>query len=320
MRAFICTKYGNADRLTLQEIAKPSPKPNEILIKVKAVSVNSWDWDIMKGAPIIRMIGPFNPPYKILGADLSGTVEAVGTEVTNFEVGDEVFGDVSDSGWGGFAEFVCGKAEDFCKKPADLTFEQAACIPQAGMLGYQGVRTFGKVKPGDKVLINGAGGGAGMFACQVAKLDGAEVTGVDSAAKQDTMRSFGADHVYDYKQTDYTKLDQKFDVIIDAVANKWPSAYRRVLSPTGTFVMMGGKMRAIIGAFMASRKNADEGQKFQILMWSVNHKDLLDLAQLVIDKKIKIHVDKTFPFEQMPEALQHVGDQNAHGKVVIKVS
>lgn len=320
MRAFICTKYGNADRLTLQEVAKPTPKPNEILIKVKAVSVNSWDWDIIKGAPVIRIIGPFKPPYKILGADLAGTVEAVGAEVTDFNIGDEVFGDVSDSGWGGFAEYVCGKAEDFCAKPTELSFEQAACIPQAGMLGYQGVRTFGKVKPGDKVLINGAGGGAGMFACQMAKLDGAEVTGVDSAAKQDTMRSFGADHVYDYKQTDYTKLDQKFDVIIDAVANKWPSAYRRVLSPTGTFVMMGGKMHAIIGTLMASRKNADDGQKFQILMWSVNNKDMLDLAQLVIDKKIDLRIEKTFPFEETPAALQHVGDQKAHGKVVIKLS
>ncbi len=318
MEAFICNRYGKADQLELQEIDAPIAKSNEILVKVRAVSVNSWDWDIMTGAPIIRIMGPFKPPYKTLGADLSGVVEAVGSDVTEFQVGEEVFGDVSDSGWGGFAEFATGKAEHFIKKPDKLNFEDAACIPQAGLLGYQGVRTFGQVKPGDKVLINGAGGGAGMFACQVAKLDGAQVTGIDSANKLVAMRSFGADHVYDYKQVDYTKLEQKFDVIIDAVANKFPSAYRRTLAPTGTFVMMGGKIPSIIGILLASRKNRDDGQKFKILMWNVNKADLGVLAQLVGDKKIRVHIDKRYPFAQTPAALQYVGDQHAVGKVVIQ--
>ncbi|WP_299346138.1 NAD(P)-dependent alcohol dehydrogenase [uncultured Maritalea sp.] len=320
MRAFICTKYGNAGQLQLHKVAKPSPKPDEILIRVKAVSINSWDWDILSGKPIIRMIGPFKPPYKTLGADLSGVVEAVGENVDQFEIGDEVFGDVSDSGWGGFAEFVTGKAEDFCYKPEALSFEDAACLPQAGLLGYQGVRTFGQVKPGDKVLINGAGGGAGMFACQIAKLDGAEVTGIDSADKHEAMRTFGADYTHDYRQVDYTKLDQQFDVIIDAVANRFPPTYRRALTPSGTFVMMGGKIPAIIGILLASRKNTDEGQKFKILMWNVNDTDLLDLAQLVINKKISVHKENILPFEQTPSALQHVGDQKALGKLLIRVS
>ena len=320
MKAFICEKYGNADQLELRDVPTPTPKPNEILIKVKAVSVNSWDWDIISGKSIMRVIGPFKPPYRTLGADLTGIVEKAGSAVTNFNIGDEVFGDVSDSGWGGFAEFVTGKAEDFTKKPTELGFAQGACLPQAGLLGYQGVRTFGQVKPGDKVLINGAGGGAGMFACQTAKLDGAQVTGIDSANKFDAMRSFGADHVYDYKEVDYTRLGVKYDVIIDAVANKFPKAYRRALTPTGTFVMMGGKMMSILAIFLASRKNKVGEQKFKILMWNVNRTDLLNLAQLVIDKEIHVHIEKTYPFAQTPAALQHVGDQKATGKVVIQVS
>lgn len=319
MQAFTCDRYGNADRLVLQEVPTPTPRPKEILVRVKAVSVNSWDWDIISGAPVMRLVGPFRPAYKTLGADLSGIVEKIGSAISDFKIGDEVFGDVSDSGWGGFAEFVTGKAEDFAKKPKQLSFEDAACLPQAGLLGYQGVRTFGQVKPGDKVLINGAGGGAGMFACQIAKLDGAEVTGIDSANKFDAMRSFGADHVYDYKQVDYAKLEQKFDVIIDAVANKFPKAYRRALTPTGTFVMMGGKITSILSILLASRKNTEDGHKFKILMWNVNQADLNDLAQLVIDQKIRVHIDKTFPFEQTADALQSIGDQNARGKVVIKV-
>jgi len=318
MQAFICDRYGKADKLKLKEVTTPSPKPNEILVRIKSVSVNSWDWDIMSGSPLIRIVGPFKPPYKILGADLSGIVEAVGNEVSAFAVGDEVLGDVSDSGWGGFAELVAGKSEHFIKKPKELSFEEAACLPQAGLLGYQGVRSFGKVKPGDKVLVTGAGGGAGMFACQIAKLDGAEVTGIDRTDKFDAMRKFGADHTYDYKETDFTKMGEKFDVIIDAVANKFAPSYRRALTPTGTYVMMGGKVLSILSVLLAGRKNAEDAQKFKILMWNVNEDDLRDLSQLVIDKKILVHIDKTFPFAQTPSALQYVGDQRTLGKVIIQ--
>ncbi|MGJ8527942.1 NAD(P)-dependent alcohol dehydrogenase [Maritalea sp.] len=320
MLAFVCNKYGGANVLQLKELEKPSPKPNEILVKVRFVSLNSWDWDILTGKLIMRLIGPFKPPYSILGADLSGTVEAIGSDVTDFQIGDDVFGDVSDSGWGGLAQFVTGEAKHFTKKPNQLSFEKAATLPQAGLLGYQGVRTFGNVKPGDKVLINGGGGGAGMFAIQIAKLDGVHATAIDRADKFDAMKSFGADQVYDYKQVDYTKLDQKFDVIIDAVANRMPSAYRNVLTPTGTFVMMGGKMRSILATLLASRKNTADGQQFKILMWTVNRHDLDALAQLVVTKKIDVSIDQIFDFNQTPDAMQYVGAQNARGKVVISLT
>ena len=320
MRAFVCTGYGDSRRLKLQELEKPTPKPDEILVKVKAVSVNSWDWDIIKGAPIIRMVGPLRPPYKVLGADISGVVEAVGANVHDIGVGEEVFGDLSDSGWGGMAEYATGKAEHFTIKPKKLSFEDACCLPQAGLLGFQGIRTFGEVKKGDKVLINGAGGGAGMFAIQTAKLEGAEIWAVDRADKFDAMRKFGADHMFDYKATNYTKLDQQFDVIVDAVAHRSIKSYRRALAEDGRFVMMGGKLPTILGTFLASRKNDSNTQKIKILMWSVNKDDLDSLAKLVTEDKIKVHIHKVFDFEHTPEAVQMVGDQDALGKVIIRVS
>jgi len=319
MKAFVCKKYGQSDALELLDVPTPIPNSDEILVRVKAVSVNSWDWDNLVGAPIIRLIAPFKPPYSILGGDLSGVVEAVGSSITNFKVGDDVYGDVSNSGWGGFAEFVAGKAEHFIQKPAGLSFEDAATLPQAGLLGYQGVHEFGQVKAGDNVLISGAGGGAGMFAIKLAKLAGAHVTGIDRSDKLQAMIECGADVVFDYQQCDYTKFEQTFDVIIDAVASKRARSYRRVLTPTGTFVMMGGKIPSILSTLIAGRKNADETQKFKILMWNVNTEDLSKLGNLVVEKNLKVAIHKRFSFKDTPLAVQFVGDQNAIGKVIISL-
>ena len=199
MKAIVYERYGSPDDLELKDVEKPVPRDNEVLVQVHAASVNSWDWEQLIGTLQGRLGGPFRPKNKILGADIAGRVEAVGKDVTKFMPGDEVFGDLSACGWGGFAEYVCAAENALVLKPAAMSFEQAAAIPQAGLLALQGLRDTGKIRQGQKVLINGAGGGVGSFAIQIAKMHGTEVTGVDSAEKQDAMREFGADHVIDYR-------------------------------------------------------------------------------------------------------------------------
>lgn len=319
MRAIILEKYGTPQDMRLVEIQKPAPGPGELLVRVKAVSVNSWDCDIVKGAPVIRMIGPFRPPYRILGADIAGVVEAVGANITAFKVGDKVFGDLSDSGWGGMAEYATGKAEHFAKMPEGLRYEEAACLPQAGLLGYQGVVTFGALQKGEKILFNGAGGGAGMFAVQIAKNAGAEVFAVDHKDKFDAMRLFGADHVFDYQTTDFTKLDQKFDVIIDAVAARSIRSYKRVLAPNGRFVIMGGRLWTILKTFLASRKAQPQNHQFKILHWCVTSEELTTLAQMVVNGEVKVFIDKTYPLEQAQDAVADVFAAKTKGKTVITI-
>jgi NADPH:quinone reductase-like Zn-dependent oxidoreductase len=320
MRAVVCEKYGKPQNLKLVDVPKPAPKPGEILVRIKAVSVNSWDCDILRGAPIIRMIGPFRPPYKVLGADVAGIVEAIGSGVEGFNVGDAVFGDLSDSGWGGMAEFATGKAEHFAVKPETLSFEDAACLPQAGLLGLQGVKKFGDVQPGEKLLFNGAGGGAGMFALQIAKHMGAQTYAVDHKDKFDAMREFGADHLIDYQKTDFTKLDEKFDVIIDAVSTHPMEHYRRILAPNGRFVIMGGRMRSILGTLIASRREHPNAHQFNILHWRVNKDELTSLAEMVVSGDVKVFIDKTYPIEEAQAAVSAVFDGRSKGKIVISVA
>ncbi len=240
MKAIVYTAYGPPDVLQLKEVAKPSPKDHEVLIKVHAASVNSWDWDQLIGTFQGRLGGLFRPRNQILGADVAGRVEAVGKDVTKFKPGDDVFGDLSACGWGGFAQYVCAAENALVMKPARMSFEQAAAIPQAGLLALQGLRDTGNIRTGQKVLINGAGGGVGSFAIQIAKMHGAQVTGVDSAEKQETMRGFGADHVIDYRRDDFTKIGQQYDLILDVVVTRPMRDYRRVLSPNGILYLSGG--------------------------------------------------------------------------------
>ncbi len=245
MKAIVYTKYGPPDVLQLKEVEKPTPKDKEVLIKIHATSVNASDWEGLKGSPLYtRIWGLLKPKNQILGSDIAGRVEAVGRNVKQFQQGDEVFGDILYCG-GGFAEYVCAPEDALMLKPASMTFEEAATVPQAALITLQGLRDKGQIQPGQKVLINGAGGGAGTFAVQIAKSFGAEVTGVDSTKKLDMMRSIGADQVIDYTQEDFTQNGQRYDLILDLVASHSIFDYKRALTPKGVYVMVGGSMAHI---------------------------------------------------------------------------
>ena len=262
MKAIVYTEYGSPDVLHLQEVEKPTPKEDEALVKIHAASINAADLEILRGNWSARFGGPLKPKHKILGSDIAGRIEAVGRNVKQFQPGDEIWGDLSiPLGYGAFAEYVCVPENALRLKPARMTFEQAAAIPSAGANALQNLRGVGssspsfllsdkgEIQPGQKVLINGAGGGVGTFAVQIAKSFGAEVTGVDSPSKLDMLRSIGADHVIDYTQEDFTKNGQRYDLILDVVASRSIFDYKRALSPKGIFVMVGGSGAAILQAF-----------------------------------------------------------------------
>ena len=237
MKAIVCTKYGSPDVLQLKEVEKPTPRENEVLVKIHAASLNAADFEILRGAWSARFIGPLKPKNKIPGSDIAGRVEAVGRNIKQFQPGDEVFGDLFMCGFGAFAEYVCVPENVLVLKPASMTFEEAATYPQAAIIALQGLRGKRQIQSGHKVLINGAGGGMGTFAVQIAKYFGAEVTGVDSTSKLDMLRAIGADHVIDYTQEDYTKSGQRYDLILDVAAHHSIFAYKHALSPKGIFVV-----------------------------------------------------------------------------------
>jgi NADPH:quinone reductase-like Zn-dependent oxidoreductase len=321
MKAIVYTKYGPADVLQIKKVEKPVPGDNEVLIKVHAASVNSWDWDLLRGKPYLfrLLFGIFRPKHKILGADVAGVVEAVGKGVKKFKPGDEVFGDLCECGWGGFAEFVCAHENSLAVKPESMTFEQAAAIPQAAVMALQGIRDYGKVQPGQKVLINGAGGGVGTFAVQMAKYFGAEVTGVDSRDKLDMLRSIGADQVIDYKEQDFTKNGQHYDLVIDVVANRPIFAYLRSLNPGGIFIMVGGSVASILQAiFLGALISLVGSKKMGILVHNPN-KDLADIKKLFESSKVIPVIDRRFPLIETAQALRYLGEGHVRGKVIITV-
>jgi NADPH:quinone reductase-like Zn-dependent oxidoreductase len=322
MKAMVYTKYGSKDVLNLVEVAKPAPKDKEVLIRIHAASVNSWDWDLLRGVPyIVRLGGILKPKYSILGADIAGIVEAVGSKVNHFRPGDEVFGDISGSGWGGFAEFVAVHEDALSIKPAHMTFDEAAALPQAGVLALQGLRDKGKIRKGQKVLVNGAGGGVGTFAVQFAKAIGAEVVAVDSSVKLEMLTSLGADEVIDYTQNDFTQNGQQYDLILDVVGNRSIFDYKRSLNPSGTYVMVGGPMARIfqvmcLGPWISMTENKNMG----ILIHKPNQNDQKDLERLVEAGQITPIIDKCYPLSELGEALQYLGEGHAKGKVVIRVA
>jgi NADPH:quinone reductase-like Zn-dependent oxidoreductase len=320
MKAIVYTKYGPPDVLQLKEIEKPTPKDNEVLVRVHAASVNSWDWDLLRGTPfLIRLWGLLKPKYKILGADIAGRVEAVGRNVKQIQPGDEVFGDLCECGWGGFAEYVCARENALALKPSSMTFEEAAAIPQAAVLALQGIRDKGQIQPGQKILINGAGGGVGTFALQIAKSFGAEVTGVDSTGKLDMMRSIGADQVIDYTQEDFTKNGQRYDLILDVAAYRSIFDYKRALSPRGIYVLVGGSMARIFQTmFLGPWISMTGSKKMGILAYKPN-KDLAYIKELFEAGKVKPVIDRRYPLSEGPEALRYFGEGHARGKVVITV-
>ena len=319
MKAIVYEKYGPPDVLQLKEVEKPYPKDNEVLIKVQAASINDWDWGLLQGTPFANRLqfGLLKPQKQILGSDIAGRVEAVGKNVKQFQPGDKVFGDICGC-WGGFAEFVCARDNALTLKPASMTFEEAAAVPQAALLALQGLRDKGQIQPGQKVLINGAGGGAGTFAVQVAKSFGAEVTGVDSTRKLDMMRSIGADQVIDYTQEDFTKNGQRYDLILDFAAYHSIFDYKRALSPKGIYVIVGGSSARFFQTVFLGPLISMTGKKMGILLHKPN-KDLAYMIELFEAGKVKPIIDRRYPLSEVAEAFRYFGAGHARGKVVITV-
>jgi len=321
MKAIVCTKYGSPDVLQLKEVAKPTPKDNEVLVKVHAASVNAADWGLLRGKPfLVRLMefGPLKPKNKMLGADVGGRVEAVGRNVKQFQPGDEVFGDISACGWGGFAEYVSVPENALALKPANISFEEAAAVPLAAVTALQGIRDKGQIQPGQKVLINGASGGVGTFAVQIAKSFGAEVTAVCSTRNLDMARSIGADQVIDYTQEDFTQNGQRYDLIIAANGYHSISDYKRALSPEGIYVCTGGSMAQIFQSMLLGPWMSMTGsKKMGNLAAKSNKKDLAFMKELLEAGKVVPVIDRRYPLSEVAEALGYLGEGHAQGKVVI---
>src|SRR6266508_837828 len=320
MKAIVYAEYGQPDVLQLKEVAKPAPTDDEVLIKVHAVSVNRSDWEGLIGKPLYARIGGLRKPSnKILGSDIAGRVKMAGKNNNQFQPGDEVFGEMGDY-HGGFAEYVCASGRILALKPADMTFEEAAAIPQAGVIALQGIRDKGQIQPGQSVLINGGGGGAGMFAIQLAKLYGAEVTGVDNTGKLDFMRSLGADHVIDYTREDFTKNGKQYDFILDLIAYRSAFAYARAIKPNGSYYAVGGSVATFLQFFLIGpwiRRTS--GKHVRVLAVQRNRKDLEHITDLCKTGKIIPFIDKRYSLSEVPEALRYVGEGRAKGKIVITV-
>jgi len=318
MRAVVFERYGTPEVLHLDDIPKPSPRGNEILIKVKAASINEWDNSILTAKLLANrmMFGLFKPKkMKVLGCDVSGVVVEVGRDVKQFKVGEEVFGDLSGDNWGGMAEYVCGPESSFILKPPKMTFEEAAATPQAGLLALQSFDQHGSVGPGKRVLINGAGGGAGTFAIQIAKHLGAEVTGVDSSVKLDLMRDLGADHVIDFTKQDFTKNGKTYDHIIEVNGKRKLADYKRALGEKGLCSLVGGSMWLI---FKASLFGSIGNKRITLMLYKQNE-GLDRMNELFNSGKVKPVIDRKYPLEETAEAFRYYGSGKHKGKIVITV-
>lgn len=319
MKAIVYTQYGGPDVLQLKEIEKPFPKDGEVLIKVAAVSLNDWDWGLLHGDPINRiMFGITRPKKKILGSDIAGRIEAIGKNVSKFKTGDEVYGDLSGS-WGGLAEYVCAPENAIAGKPASMSFIDAAAIPQAAMLAVQGLIDKGQIKQGQKILINGAGGGVGTFAIQIAKQYGVEVTGVDSAAKLDMLISLGFDHVIDYAKEDFTRNGKRYDLVLDVKTNRSVFDCARALSPNGIYVTVGGSMGRLLQALVVGPWIRLISKKHIRIVALKMNKDLAYMNELFEAGKIKPVIDGPYPLEAAAEAFRHFGKAAHKGKIVFTV-
>jgi NADPH:quinone reductase-like Zn-dependent oxidoreductase len=319
MKAIVRTQYGSQDVLQFVEVAMPSPADNEVLIKLCGASVNPLDLFLIKGAPWNRFPGMRTPKHKVIGCDIAGRVEALGKNVTQFRPGDEVFG-VTGFGGNGFAEYVCAMGAKIALKPANLSFEDAAAVPIAASTALQGLRDKGKIRPGQKVLIDGASGGVGTFAVQLAKAFGAEVTAVCSTRNIETARSLGADHVLDYTRVDFTESGQRYDLILAANARHSLLAYRRTLAPNGFYVMAGGLLTQMFEAFLLGPLLSRIGRKkMGFFLANVNQRDLSFLKELLEATKIVSVIDKRYPLSDAADALRYLAEGHAQGKVVLTV-
>jgi NADPH:quinone reductase-like Zn-dependent oxidoreductase len=323
MKAVVYHNYGSPDELHLEEVEKPVAGDDEVLVKIHAASVNAYDWRLLRADPFLVRImvgGLFKPKIKILGADMAGRVEAVGKNVKQFQPGDEVYGDLSGTGKGTFVEYVAISEMRVAPKAAAMTFEEAAAFPMAAVTALQGLRDVGQIQPGQKVLINGASGGVGTFAVQIAKSFGAEVTAVCSTSKMEMARSLGADHVIDYTKEDFTQNGRRYDLILAANGFQPISAYQRALSPKGIYVMAGGSGAQLFQALLFGSWMSRGDQKMGALTAKPNPKDLLVMNELFEAGKVKPVIDRRYPLSELSDAIRYVEAGHAKGKVIINVT
>jgi NADPH:quinone reductase-like Zn-dependent oxidoreductase len=322
MKAIVYREYGSPGVLSLQDIPTPAPGDDEVLVRVHASSVNDYDWHLLTGKPFVnRAAGLVKPRHPVLGSDVAGHVAAAGRAVTRFRPGDEVFGDMSVCGFGAFAEYACAPQGALALKPAALTFPQAAAVPQAGGLAVLGLRGRRPIQPGHQVLINGAGGGVGTFAVQIAKTLGAEVTGVDAAGKLDMIRAVGADHVIDFTTEDFTRGRLAYDLIVDVAARRPMSAYRRALKPGGMCAIIGGSIPRVFLALAAGPGlSLLASKKVGVPRWRPNNtQDVAFLTQLLQAGSVTPVIDSVFPLSEIAAAFRRFGAQQHAGKIVITI-
>lgn len=320
MRALVFTKYGSPEVLQLKEIAKPTPKENEVLVKIHTTAVNDYDWSLIRGKPyLLRLLyGVLRPKHQIPGMELAGTVEALGTNANLFKIGDAVYGDISEYGFGSFAEYVCINEKALTLKPEKMSFEEAAAISHAAMLAVQGLVDIGEIKKGAKILINGAGGGVGTFALQIAKLYEAEVTGVDTGDKLKMMNELGFDHIIDYKKEDFTKNKQRYDLILDAKTTRSTFQYLRVLNPNGKYVTVGGYLNRLFPLIILKPLISIISNKRVHIVALKPNKDLEYINELFSAGKIKPVIDGPYKLSEVPRLIQYFGEGKHQGKIIIK--
>ena len=322
MKAIVYTKYGSPDVLQLKEVEKPTPKDDEVLIKIHAAAITAGDVIVLKGEPFVTRLvtGLLEPKNKIPGKEMAGRIEAIGGNVTQFQQGDEVYGDLSIASWGAFAEYVPVPENAITLKPANLTFEEAAAVPESAVVALQGLRDKGKIQPGQKVLINGASGGVGSFAVQIAKSFGADVTAVCSTRNLDMVRSLGADHVIDYTKEDFTQNGLHYDLILAANGYHPISDYRRALNPEGIYVATGGSMAQSLQATMIGPFISMTGRKTMGgMMVKPNKNDLVFIKELIEANKVAPVIDRRYPLSEVAAAFHYIGEGHAKGKVVISM-
>lgn len=321
MQAIVFTRYGSPDVLSLQEVPKPTPKADEVLIKVQTAAINDWEVGLITGKPyIIRTFaGWFKPKYTIPGVDVAGYVEAVGEAVTKFKVGDAVFGDLSESGFGAFAEYVCAPEQALALKPGNMSFEEAAALPHAAMLAWQGLIEKGALRSGQKVLVNGAGGGVGTIGIQLAKMYDVDITAVDSGEKLALLSEMGYDQVMDYRKQDFTAGEEKYDLVLDVKTNRPLAHYLRCLKPNGRYITVGGKISRLLEiALTGSWRGRSQKKQLQVLSLKPN-KDLDEIIRLYQDGIVKPHIDSVHALAEVPELMPYFIQGKHQGKIIIKM-
>ena len=320
MKALYYTQYGSPEVLQVKELPKPVPKDNEVLVKIHAASINSWDWDVIRGKPwIIRLWGFSKPKYNIPGCDIAGVVESVGKEVRKFKPGDEVFGDLNESKFGAFAEYKCALEKSLELKSPAMSFEEAAAVPQAAMLAVQALRDKLPVSPGKTLLIKGAGGGVGSFTIQLGKLYGLEVTGVDSAEKFDMMSQLGCDHVIDYRKVDFTRTGKKYDFILDVNTDRSLLDFARALNRDGIYVSVGGSMGRLFQALIYKPWVAGFGKKYFRFVMMKTNQDLAYMNELFEAGKLKVWITGPYKLEEAVQAFRAFSQAKFTGKIVVTI-